>query len=167
MDGTEGLFCAKADTDGCLFERYLEMMNRMLQVYDKTQKEEMRAEILKFAQPKADSISLEVKHLPEYRELLERVAALGSEEDLKQLLACTDKAVWAQDIFAGAFSVFESGDFEPIKDFMQSGTGSWMEPWKAGQVRLISRSAGKGCSFSGKTVNGCFGLRILRNIRKL
>lgn len=120
MDGTEGLFCAEADTDGCLFERYLEMMNRMLQVYDGTQKEEMRAEILKFAQPKADSISLEVKHLTEYRELLERVAALGSEEDLKQLLACTDKAVWAQDIFAGAFSVFESGDFEPIKDFMQS-----------------------------------------------
>lgn len=114
------LFCEVSEGDGCGFEGYLERMNRMLALYDSTGKEELKAEIIKFAQPKFPSLLLDIRHLSDYQALLERVSALGSEESLSQLLACATKAVEVQNTFAGAFDIFASGDFAPIKDFMQS-----------------------------------------------
>lgn len=120
MDEAAGLFCGGTSDGTCYFDRYVELMDRMLKIYEDTQKEEMRTEILKFAKPKVDAMSMEVRHLVEYRDFLNRVTALGSEEDLQRLLACADQAITAQDIFESAFAIFESGEFEPIKDFMQS-----------------------------------------------
>lgn len=118
MGEERGLFCEAEG--GCEFDDYLEHMNRMMALYDSTGKEELKAEIIKFAQPKFSSLSLDIGHLTDYQALLERVSSLGSEENLSQLLACVTKAVWVQDTFAGAFDIFTSGDFAPIKDFMQS-----------------------------------------------
>ncbi|MDE7248973.1 MAG: tetratricopeptide repeat protein [Lachnospiraceae bacterium] len=114
------LFCEVPEGEGCRFEGYLERMNRMLALYESTGKEELKAEIIKYAQPEVASLSLDIWHLTDYQALLERVSALGSEESLSQLLACVTKAVWVQNTFAGAFDIFASGDFAPIKDFMQS-----------------------------------------------
>ena len=108
----------------------------------------MKAEILKFAQPDVDSLSMEVCHLPQYREMLSRVSGIGSGEELQQILACAEKAAWAQDVFAGAFGIFESGEFEPIKDFMQSEDylsirdqfmAGTMEYWKGKTYIPVSR----------------------------
>ena len=148
MGGGAELFCDGPDGAGCVFDRYLEMMDRMIQVYEETQKEEMKAEILKFAQPDVDSLSMEVCHLPQYREMLSRVSGIGSGEELQQILACAEKAAWAQDVFAGAFGIFESGEFEPIKDFMQSEDylsirdqfmAGTMEYWKGKTYIPVSR----------------------------
>lgn len=118
MGEERGLFCEAEG--GCEFEDYLERMNRMLALYDSTKKEELKAEIIKYAQPSFPSLSMDIHHLADYQGFLERVSALGSEEGLSQLLACTAKAIWVQDTFAGAFDIFASEDFAPIKDFMQS-----------------------------------------------
>lgn len=118
MGEETGLFCEAED--GCIFEDYLERMNRMLTLYDSAGKEELKAEIIKYAQPKFPLLSMDIRHLADYQALLERVSALGSEESLSQLLACATKAMWVQDTFAEAFDIFASGDFAPIKDFMQS-----------------------------------------------
>lgn len=148
MDEEADLFCGESTGGSCSFGQYLEMMNRMLQVYESTQKEEMRTEILKFAQPGVDSLRLEIRHLPEYRDLLSRVAALGSEEELQQLLACADKAAWVQDTFANAFAIFDTGEFGLIKDFMQSEAylslrnqfmDGTMEYWKGKTYIPVSR----------------------------
>ena len=114
------LFCEVPEGEDCRFEGYLERMNRMLALYENTGKEELKAEIIKYAQPEVTSLSLDIRHLTDYQALLERISALGSEEGLSQLLACASKAMWVQDTFANAFDIFTSGDFAPIKDFMQS-----------------------------------------------
>lgn len=118
MGEERGLFCEAEG--GCEFEDYLERMNRMLALYDSTGKEELKAEIIKYAQPDFPSLSMDIYHLADYQGFLERVSALGSEEGLSQLLACATKAIWVQDTFAGAFDIFTSEDFTLIKDFMQS-----------------------------------------------
>lgn len=118
MGEESGLFC-ETET-GCIYEDYIEHMDRMLALYDSTGKEELKAEILKYAQPQFSTLALDIQHLTDYQAFLERVSGLGSEESLSRLLACVSKAAWAQDTFAEAFAIFDSGDFAPIKDFMQS-----------------------------------------------
>ncbi len=118
-DETE-LFCSTQASGECCFEKYITIMNRMLTIYREAPSEELKAEIVKFAVPENPSIWMEVEHLVAYSELLTTVSNLGDNSALQQLKACVDKAIWVQDTFAEAFTVFESGNFEPIKEFMQS-----------------------------------------------
>jgi len=120
MSEGEELFCNGTGEEACVFEHYLSTMNQMLQIYENTGKEELKTEIIKFAQPQNEALWLEIEHLQEYQDLLGRVLALENEDALMELKACVDKAIWAQDVFAQAFTIFQSGDFEPIKEFMQS-----------------------------------------------
>lgn len=120
MSEGDELFCNGTGEDSCIFDHYLTSMNQLLQIYESTGKEELKAEIIKYAQPQNETLWLEIEHLQEYKELLDRVAALDTADTLQQLDACVEKAIWAQDIFAQAFTIFQSGNFEPIKEFMQS-----------------------------------------------
>ncbi len=102
------------------FSSYFSLINRMIKVYLKNPKEELKEEIFKFAAPTENVTWLNVDSLQEYLELIDKVSALGEDESLKQLKLCLEKAVWAQNIFSTAFTIFESAEFEPIKEFMQS-----------------------------------------------
>lgn len=115
------LFCY-AEEESCCFVQYKQEMERMLSVYAKSPTEELKAEILKFALPQSGSLELEISHIQDYRDLLNQAAALGGSDEISQMMACLDKAMWVQDTFAEAFQIFESGEFERIKDFMQSET---------------------------------------------
>lgn len=115
------LFCY-AEDGSCYFGQYKQEMERMLDVYAKSPAEELKMEILKYAIPQNSSLELEVSHIQDYRNLLEQAAALGESDEISQMTACLDKAMWVQDTFAEAFQIFETGEFEKIKDFMQSET---------------------------------------------
>lgn len=115
------LFCY-AEDENCYFGQYKQEMERMLGVYAKSPTEELKTEILKYAIPQSGSIELEVSHMEDYRKLLEQVACLEASQELSQMQACLVKAMWVQERFSEAFRIFESGEFERIKDFMQSET---------------------------------------------
>lgn len=115
-----GMFCADEYENGCKFDDYLNIMNRMLAIYSRNPVEELKDEIIRFAVPDNEMMWIEVKHIPDYRNLLAQVAALGDGKETAKLQACLEKAAWVQSTFAEAFAVFESGNFEPIKEFMQS-----------------------------------------------
>lgn len=102
------------------FDKYLELMNRMLAVYRANPLDELKKEIIKFAVPNSGTVWFDTGRLQDYQNLLGQVAAIGDEGKLTELTACLEKALWAQDTFAEAFRIFESGEFGPIKDFMQS-----------------------------------------------
>lgn len=114
------LFCNGESDDECGFDKYLDIMNRMLAVYAENPVDELKTEIIKFAVPGSPVLWLDVRHIPDYQNLFARVAALGDEGQIAELTACIDKAAWVQNSFAQAFDIFESGEFELIKDFMQS-----------------------------------------------
>ncbi len=123
FDGEETqLFCSVMEDGNNSFDKYVELMNRMLAVYQTNPMEELKTEILRFAVPESATIWFEVGRMQDYLNLLGQVAAACDDGSLSELTACLEKAVWAQDTFAEAFQIFESGEFAPIKDFMQSET---------------------------------------------
>lgn len=116
----EGLLCnAQADAE-CGYQSYQNIMLRMLLVYEASPSDKLKEEILKFAVPGNSLFWLDVEHLEEYQELLSRIMQVGETEEVTQLYACAAKAAEAQQIFDNVFSVMESGDFSPIRDFMSS-----------------------------------------------
>lgn len=114
------LFCNGENGGACGFEKYLDFMNRMLAIYESGPTQELKAEILKYAVPSNPVLWLDLKHLEDYRELLTRASSLDDGGVLDSLTACLEKAAWARNTFAEAFDIFESGEFEPVRDFMQS-----------------------------------------------
>lgn len=114
------LFCSADENGENGFGSYLADMNRMLDIYAQGQSEALKAEILKFAVPQNGLLWMNVENLQEYLELLSRVETLESTENIAQFKECLEKALWAQNIFSPAFSILESGEFEAIKEFMQS-----------------------------------------------
>lgn len=118
-----GLYCsvlADSGEEGCGYEQYQNLMTRMMNVYEANPSEELKTEIGKFAVPDSSEMWLEVKHLQDYRNLLVKAAQIENSEKLEQLTACIDKAIQVQDYFAQAFAIFESGDFAPVREFMNS-----------------------------------------------
>lgn len=113
------LFCT-AWGDGSSFDKYLELVGRMLAVYQANPMEELRGEIIKFTVPQNGVVWFEPGRMEDYLNLLGQVSAIGDDGKTADLAACLEKAVWARDTFAEAFQIFESGEFAPIKDFMQS-----------------------------------------------
>ncbi len=118
LEEQEGLLCNAQTEDGCAFITYRNLMLRLLLLYGAAPSEELKVEIIKYAVPGDDLIWLEVAHLAEYQQLLAQIEAIGSDEQTTQISACIDKALQMQNLFAEAFTIFESGDFTPIKDFM-------------------------------------------------
>ncbi|MGN0377607.1 MAG: hypothetical protein ACI4ED_08230 [Suilimivivens sp.] len=116
----EGLLCNAVVNAECGYKSYQNMMLRMLIIYGADPKEELKNEILKYAVPGENVIWMEVEHLTEYQELLSRIAQIGENDEILQLSACISKAMEAQDLFSEAFDIFESGDFAPIREFMNS-----------------------------------------------
>lgn len=120
-DSEQGeLLCNGTESDSCGYEEYQDMMLRLLLVYDSQPSDQLLAEIQKLAAPKLAALWLEVKHLDDYAGLLSRIVEIGDNAELRQLSTCVQKAQEAQQLFAGAFEIFRSGSFEPIKEFMNS-----------------------------------------------
>lgn len=114
----EGLLCNASISDGCGFKMYQDLMLRLLLVYEANPGEELLAEIARFAEPGTELFWMDVEHLGEYGELLGRIADHADSEEIRQLTACVQKASEMQNFFTEAFTIFESGDFAPIRDFM-------------------------------------------------
>ncbi len=120
MNENTELFCNEGENGLCGFEQYLEIMNRMFAIYQANPVEELKTEIVKFAVPGNPVLWLDVKHISDYQNLLAQIEAMDEAGETAQLTACLAKATWAQETFAEAFGIFESGDFAPIKGFIQS-----------------------------------------------
>ncbi|MBQ8596756.1 MAG: tetratricopeptide repeat protein [Lachnospiraceae bacterium] len=115
--GAEGFFCETAE--GCGYEAYQAFMYKLIAAYEAGPTEELKAEVLKYAVPGYEQLQLDQEHLQAYAELLAKVEGIATSEQLGSLHACIKEAIEMQTFFAEAFTIFESGEFEPIKDFMQ------------------------------------------------
>lgn len=117
--GAEEFFGEDAAQGACGYENYQNILRRLLRVYKMAPSEELQAEILKFAVPAYDKLTLDQKHLEEFSELLSEICQLEENGQIGELSQCVQEAIDAQKFFEEAFTIFESGEFEPIKAFMQ------------------------------------------------
>lgn len=104
------------------FEQYVKALQRMIRVYQQSPSDSLKNEIVKYATIDRDLLWLDVPKLTEYQELLASVQTIGTNDSINSLSACLEKAAWAQEYFATAFTIFESGEYAPIRDFIQEDT---------------------------------------------
>lgn len=117
--GAEAFFDEDSAEEMCGYENYQNILNRLLRIYKMAPSEELKAEIFKFTVPQYDQLTLDQKHLEEFSELLSEICRLEENEQISEIYRCVQEAIEAQKFFAEAFAIFESGEFEPIKAFMQ------------------------------------------------
>ncbi len=117
----ENLFTSLSDGEN-YFEQYVKALQRMIRVYQQFPSDSLKNEIVKYATIDRDLLWLDVPKLTEYQELLASVQTIGTNDSINSLSACLEKAAWAQEYFATAFTIFESGEYAPIRDFIQEDT---------------------------------------------
>ena len=115
--GFEGFFC-EAEA-GCGYGEYQEFMQKLLAAYQAAPNENLKSQVLQYAVPDYEQLWLTQEHLQSYEKLLAQADGIVKEEGLSSLYACVKEAIQMQTFFSEAFTVFESGEFEPIKEFMQ------------------------------------------------
>lgn len=114
----ENLLCNVSSEGTCGYERYQDMLNRMLLIWQANASDELKTAIIRLSLPETPFLWIEISHLQEYRELLSKVKEIENSSSLSELTACIEKAIEMQKYFEEAFTIFESGEFELIKAFM-------------------------------------------------
>ena len=165
----ENLFTSLSEGE-TYFEQYVKALQRMIRVYQQSPSDSLKNEIVKYATIDRDLLWLDVPKLTEYQELLASVQTIGTNDSINSLSACLEKAAWAQEYFATAFTIFESGEYAPIRDFIQEDTyislrdqfmAGATEYWSGQTYIPISREKMK------LMAHGPLPLQTLRNIRRL
>ena len=106
--------------EGLGFESYKEVVEKMISLYEKDQKEEMKELLLKYIGIQAENVLIPMEYFKSYMELVEKVDAVASNDDLEDLKACLQKTVEIQDLFAPILTEFEAGNFEVAREFIVS-----------------------------------------------
>lgn len=114
----ENLLCNVSAEGICGYERYQDMLNRMLLIYRTNASDELKTAIIRLSLPENPVLWMEISHLQEYRDLLNKVKKIENSSSLSELIACIEKAIEMQNFFEEAFTIFESGEFDLIKAFM-------------------------------------------------
>lgn len=106
--------------EGLGFESYKAVVEKMISLYEKDQREEMKELLLKYAGIQAETVLIPMEHYDAYMELVEKVDAVATNAGLEDLKACLAKSVEIHDLFAPLLAEFESGNYEVARDFIVS-----------------------------------------------
>ena len=102
------------------FEKYINLLQNLIRIYDERPTEELKNEIARFALPGFEEYTMNMTQVSELLEIYAILERYGIEGEYSTLETCIDDALAKRDMFAPAFDIFESGIYLPIKDFMQS-----------------------------------------------
>lgn len=105
----------------CSYDKYAEIINRLLVVYENAPSGELSSLIKKYSIPSTDSFTINLEEAGKYDELLGRVlAVLGEDEQISSMKSCFTSAFKVQDLFAGIFDQLDVGNVDDLRDFIVS-----------------------------------------------
>ena len=103
------------------FEKYAELVRRMITVYAGNNSEELKNVILKYAVPYSESFTIGMEDASSYSSLLDEViSSVGSSQDIDSVKACLTNAFDVQNIFADIFVQLDVGNVDELRDFVVS-----------------------------------------------
>ena len=109
-----------SDEEGFGFESYKTVVEKMISLYEKDQKEEMKELLLKYAAIQAEEVVIPMEHFDAYMELVSKVDAVATNDSLEDLKKCLDKSVEIHDLFAPLLAEFEAENYKVARDFIVS-----------------------------------------------
>ena len=109
-----------SEEEGLGFENYKAVVEKMISLYEKDQKAEMKELLLKYIGIQAENVLIPMEDYNTYMELVEKVDAVATNDHLEDLKACLEKSVEIYDLFAPVLKEFEAGNYEVARDFIVS-----------------------------------------------
>ena len=109
-----------SDEEGLGFESYKAVVEKMVSLYEKEQKPEMKELLLKYVGLQAETVLIPMEYYDAYVELVEKVDAVVSDAGLEDLKACMAKSIEMHNLFSPILTEFEAGNFEIARDFIVS-----------------------------------------------
>lgn len=109
-----------SDEEGLGFESYKAVIEKMISLYEKDQKEEMEELLLKYIGIQAENVLIPIEHYDSYLELVSKVDAVATSDSLEDLKACLEKSVEIKELFAPILAEFEAENYEVARDFIVS-----------------------------------------------
>ena len=109
-----------SEEEGLGFESYQAVIEKMISLYEKDQKPEMKELLLKYIGIQAENVLIPMEYYDAYMELVDKADAVASNAGLEDLKACLDKSVEIRDLFAPILAEFEAGNYEVARDFIVS-----------------------------------------------
>ena len=106
--------------EGLGFENYKAVVEKMITLYGKNQKNEMKELLLKYIGIQAETVMIPMEYYPAYIELVEKVDAVVTSEEMEDLKACLAKCIEIHDLFKPLLAEFEAGNYEVARDFIVS-----------------------------------------------
>ncbi|MBQ9991658.1 MAG: tetratricopeptide repeat protein [Lachnospiraceae bacterium] len=109
-----------SDQEGFGYEAYQKLVEKMLSLYQKSGKDELKQQLINYTGLQAEKLAFTPEDMLSYKELVKKVdEALGSDE-LKQLLGCLEKHTQIDALFSPLLQEFEAGNYEVARDFLVS-----------------------------------------------
>ena len=106
--------------EGFGFESYKAVVEKMVSLYEKDQRDEMKELLLKYVGIQAENVLISMKDYDAYIELVEKVDAVATNAEMEELKACLQKSLEIHDLFAPILTEFEAGNYEVARDFIVS-----------------------------------------------
>ena len=109
-----------SEEEGLGFESYKAVVEKMISLYKKDQKKEMKELLLKYVGIQAENVLIPMEYYDTYRDLVADVDAIVTNDGLEDLKVCLEKSAEIHDLFAPILAEFEVGNYEVARDFIVS-----------------------------------------------
>ena len=109
-----------SDEEGLGFESYKNVVEKMIALYERDQKEEMKELLLKYVGIQTENLVIPMEYFDAYMELVAKVDAVATNDSLEDLKACLAKSVEMHDLFAPILAEFEAENYKVARDFIVS-----------------------------------------------
>ena len=106
--------------EGLGFESYKAVVEKMISLYEKEQKEEMKELLLKYIGIQAESLVIPMEYFDTYIELVEKADAVVTSAGMEDLKVCLAKSVEIHDLFAPLLTEFEAENYKVAREFIVS-----------------------------------------------
>ena len=117
-DGLNLVLASKEE--GLGFESYQTVVEKMISLYERDQKAEMKELLLKYVAIQAENLVIPMEHFDSYMELVAEVDAVVTNESMEDLKVCLEKCEEIHDLFAPLLVEFEAGNYKVARDFIVS-----------------------------------------------
>lgn len=106
--------------EGLGFESYKAVVEKMVSLYERDQKPEMKELLLKYVGIWAEALLIPMEDYEAYKTLVSQVDAVATDESMEDLKACLEKSQEICDLFFPLLTEFEAGNYEVARDFIVS-----------------------------------------------
>lgn len=109
-----------SEEEGFGYGAYQELVQKMLSLYQKNGKEELKQLLVDYTAFQAEQLAFDTEAFLSYKELVKKVNEVLGGGELEQLLSCLEKHTEIEALFAPLLQEFQAGNYEVAREFLVS-----------------------------------------------